>query len=424
MTRYADTTAFLFSLQRMSAKLGLDNIIALLEVLERPERRWPALHVAGTNGKGSTAAMLESVLRAAGYRVGLYTSPHLVDFTERIRVDRVPIPPERVIAMTETLRSTIDRLQPSFFEVATAMAFRHFADAEVDVAVVETGMGGRLDSTNVVAPLVTLISPVGLDHQQYLGDTMTAIAAEKGGIIKAGVPCITANRDPGVLAVLAEICEKKGIPLERSYENRTYRIREMCLDGTRFDLDTGSGRFDHLFLNLPGDYQLENLLLAVAGLEAVAARFPVTAAALREGLGAVRWPGRLERVCDDPPVLLDVSHNPEGMGRTLAFLNGYWPAESIEAVVFLQEDKDYRAIAGMLASAVARVWAVRLPFGKPLPAERLAAAVREAGGRAEVAADLETVRRRWSAPGNGGRRWLIIGSHYLAGAAYGLFQSS
>lgn len=418
MNTYPEVIEYLFRLRRMAPKLGLENIRALLKEVGYPHRRWPAIHIAGTNGKGSTAAMIESILLAAGYRVGLYTSPHLVDFRERIRVNRRKIPPEPVVEFTRRIAPLIEAIQPSFFEVTTALAFHHFADEQVDVAVVETGMGGRLDSTRVVHPLVTLITPISLDHQQYLGDTLEQIAAEKAGIIRKGVPCLTNNTDTRVLAVLRNACEQTMAPFINVMEESRVTVRSETLTSTTVDLEYRGRQFPHVQLALPGTYQVDNLRLAVAAVLHLPDRFEVTESAIRNGLASVHWKGRLELISQNPPVMIDVSHNPAGFRETLDFVRRFFSREQIHAVTFLQEDKDGAEIGRLLACSTRETMIVRLPHGKPADPEYLRKAITSHGGTARIVETLEAVYEEIMAGNDPARLWLIIGSHYLAGEAY------
>ncbi len=415
---YRDTLDYLFSLQRVGIKLGLDNIRALLAAVGEPQTRWPAIHIAGTNGKGSSAAMLESILLGAGYTVGLYTSPHLIDFSERIRVNRQAISTDVVVEFTRRLRPLIDKIEPSFFEVTTALAFWHFAQHPVEVAVVETGMGGRLDSTNVLAPLVSLITPVDYDHQQYLGNTLKEIAAEKGGIIKTGVPCLTNNRHPEVLAVLAEICRSRNAPFCNVFEGGAWEILHADLLGTCFNLALGGRNWQNLALNLPGDYQMENVLLVMAALEPLKDYLSIPDQAVVTGLNSVLWKGRLHLVSTAPPVMIDVSHNPAGFERTLRFIGQFFPKSRINAITFLQEDKDFRKIGDLLIAGVQEIFIMDLPLGKPLNPQIYRDYLQEKGGSAQIVDSFETMRERIFRSPSPEQLWLIIGSHYLAGEAY------
>lgn len=419
MSTYPETIGYLFALQRVGIKLGLDNIRTLLEAVGNPHTRWPAIHLAGTNGKGSTAAMLEAILRRGGYRVGLYTSPHLIDFSERIRVDRQPVSREVVIEFVDRLRPVIDAIQPSFFEVTTALAFRYFADCQVDIAIIETGMGGRLDSTNVLTPLVTAITPIGMDHQEYLGDTLEAIAAEKAGIIKPEVPCLTNNRNEEVLAVLRDHCRRRQAPfLSLGETPHPPELLSADIEGSRFSLQYGTERLENLFLNLPGAHQLDNALLAVGVIRELRRAFPLPEDAIAAGLQDVQWRGRLHRISRNPDIIIDVSHNPAGVAETLAFLGRFYRREQTRAIVFLQADKDFRKIGELISRHAHAAWVVDLPAGKPLPPEKLQQAIETAGGMASI---LPSFGAAWEIIAQSKEKdalWLIIGSHYLAGEAY------
>lgn len=415
---YRDTLDYLFSLQRVGIKLGLDNIRTLLNAVGDPQTRWPAIHIAGTNGKGSTAAMLESILLNAGYTVGLYTSPHLIDFSERIRINRQPISRQVVVEFIRQLRPLIEKIEPSFFEVTTALAFWHFARHPVEIAVIETGMGGRLDSTNVIIPLVSLITPVDYDHQQYLGNTLKEIAAEKGGIIKAEVPCLTNNRHPEVLAVLAEISRSRNAPFSNVFEEGSWEILHADLRGTRFNVTLGGHNWQNLALNLPGDYQMENVLLAMAALERLKKHFVIPDHAVVRGLNSVVWKGRLHLVSTDPPVMIDVSHNPAGFERTLQFIGQFFPKNRINVITFLQADKDFRKIGDLLVSGVQEIFIMDLPLGKPLNPQIYRDYLQEKGGSAQIVDSFESMREQIFRSSSARPLWLVIGSHYLAGEAY------
>lgn len=419
---YTETIDYLFRLQRVGIKLGLDNIRTLLAEIGNPHRQFPAIHIAGTNGKGSTAAVLASILQEQGYKVGIFTSPHLMDFCERIRVNQSMIARKQVINFTKRLRPLIDATTPSFFEVNTAMAFDEFARRKVDIAVIETGMGGRLDSTNVVQSIVTIITPIDFDHQYYLGNSLKAIALEKAGIIKTGIPCVAAPQQHAALLSLAGQCKKKGSSLTICYDNKQYRVKSRSLAGTLFDLRTSKFDLNDLFLSLPGDYQLENACLALEALSKINHLFPVSDPAIRKGLSAVKWPGRVDLISDTPPVIVDVSHNPAGVSRALEVIRQHYPNTQIKAVIFLQDDKDYQAIGTLMAHQGISCYVIDLPFGKPLASEILAKQIIDAGGSARQTANLDAVFEMIRSEKSADCLWLFIGSHYLAGEVYSNWQ--
>lgn len=424
MTAYQQTIDYLFKLQRVGIKLGLDNILSLLEEVGNPQKAWPAIHIAGTNGKGSTAAILESILLNAGYKVGLYTSPHLIDFTERMRVNREPMTREDVIRFTEMVRPLVERIEPSFFEVTTAMAFWHFTNQEIDLAVVETGMGGRLDSTRAVQPLISVITPIDFDHQFYLGDTIEKIAAEKAGIIQEGVPCITNNHNPAVLRVLSETCQKKGSSFIKCFDNSSYQLLASDFSGSSFNLDIAGNLFENLSLNLPGEHQIENAVLAAGTIVNLQDKISVADAAFREGLQSVQWKGRIDLISRNPDIIIDVSHNPCGVEKTLAFVRDYFPRENITAITMLQDDKEYREICRLFGKHVNTVWIADLPLGKPLKPETLQKEFRRYPVAVDIIHSIEDVITEIDHSKNENHLWLFIGSHYLAGEVYKCFSTS
>jgi dihydrofolate synthase / folylpolyglutamate synthase len=298
-------------------KWGLERTERLLAGVGDPHRAYPVLHVGGTNGKGSVARIWSGILRAAGLRTGLYTSPHLISFRERIQVDGASLPDSLLEQWAMELRPLILEASPSSFEASTAFAFLALARAEVDVAVVEVGLGGRLDSTNVVSPVVSAITNVAVEHREMLGETVEEIAREKAGIMKPGTPTFTAEDDPRVLEIFAREAERLGVPLVRVPAPGG----TVGLDGSRFELETGSwGRLE-LASPLLGRHQLRNVALAVRALEALPPRLPVSAGAVVEGILGTRVPGRLQVEREGERIwLLDVAHNPAGMASLTAAL--------------------------------------------------------------------------------------------------------
>lgn len=340
---YSSAVEYLYGLQKHGIKLGLHNIRTLLDRLDRPERRYRSIHIAGTNGKGSTAAMVAAILTAAGYRVGLYTSPHLVDFRERIRVNGAMIPEDRVSELVDRLRLAARDLPVTFFELSTALAFQYFADATVDVAVLEVGMGGRYDATNVVEPVATAITTIALDHEEYLGNTLEKIANEKGGIIKPQVPLVMGRIDQGPAQVIRDLATQRQAPL---YElGHTFSVREA---GGVFDYDGILGSHRGLICPLQGRHQLDNAACALALVE-VAARAGITvpAVAVQTGLASTQWEGRLEVADQNPTVLLDGAHNPEAAQALGAFLAKFrleHPGRQVALILGMMRDKAHRQI--------------------------------------------------------------------------------
>ena len=370
---YAETLSYLFGLQRFGIKLGLVNITAVLRHLGDPHEGLPSVHIAGSNGKGSTAAFLSSVLRRAGFRVGLYTSPHLVDFSERIQVDGVPIPTPKVVHFTERIRESVEKmtregdLWPSsdphfppegfdpqkttitFFEFTTAMALLYFRESKVDVAILETGMGGRLDATNVIDPLLSLITSISLEHQQYLGKTLIQIAQEKAGIIKPERPLLTSARQPRVLALFRQKCQELRCPFYAW--RKDFSAKELGPQLIRFR--GRSHQWSNLRLGLAGSHQVINASLALAGVEVLMeSGFAVHEEHLRKGLAEVKWPGRLELVGEHPRILLDGAHNPAATRVLRKALQEGFPRRRLILVLGIMADKDIpRMMADMVPLA-------------------------------------------------------------------------
>jgi dihydrofolate synthase/folylpolyglutamate synthase len=376
---------YLFGLEFHGHKFGLDNIRALTDAMGRPQDAFRSLHVAGTNGKGSVSAMAAAALRAAGHRTGLYTSPHLVHLEERFQVDGVPLSSDAVADTIEHVRAVAERLQangtlralPTFFEVATATAFELFRRAGVDVAVLEVGLGGRLDATTVASPLVGVITNIALEHQQYLGDTLAAIAREKAGIIKRGMTVVSGEGGADAAAVIAEACRTRGATLVDAFMG--IEAPSTSIGGrTRVTLTTPRGDYPACVLGLRGRHQLDNAILAVRALEALdRAGVRVPPAAIVHGLEHVRWPGRLDVVTldDGRRLLLDAAHNPAG-ARTLASYLGEAHPEGVPLVMGAVKDKDHRAMLDELLPHATRVVVCEPPTPRAMPARDLAALVR------------------------------------------------
>jgi dihydrofolate synthase/folylpolyglutamate synthase len=352
----ADPFSYLFSLEQFGIKFGLDNIRALVAALAHPERAFASIHIAGTNGKGSVTAFVDAALRAAGHRTGRYTSPHLVNLTERFVIDGQPVSEERLAAAITRVRAAVERLRatgalavhPTFFEVTTAAAFEVFREGGVEVAVCEVGLGGRLDATNVLLPMVCAITTIGRDHEQYLGTTLTAIATEKAGIAKPDVPLVVGRLDEESARAVAEIARDRGAPVVDALAGVTVAETPAAPDGAQaIMLATPARDYGRLALIMEGRHQVDNAIVAVRILELLDARgVRVPPQAVADGLRAARWPGRLERVTLDGgrEILLDAAHNPDGAAALAEYLGR---TGALRPLVFAaMRDKDVR---GMLA---------------------------------------------------------------------------
>ncbi|MEK7703048.1 MAG: folylpolyglutamate synthase/dihydrofolate synthase family protein [Nitrospirota bacterium] len=315
---YTNTLDYLYGLQLHGIKPGLDRIALLLSHLDAPHQKFPSVHIAGTNGKGSTAAITASILKKAGYRVGCYTSPHLIHFSERITINGVPISDDEIVRLTEVLKRQTDRLPIpiTFFEFTTAMAFCYFAQESVEIAVIEVGLGGQFDATNVLTPQVTAITQIGMDHEEYLGNTLLAIAKEKAGIIKETVPVITGVTQPDVFACFEEIARAKNAPLIRLGD-------QILISGASpedFVYQNGDKKM-RLSCPLMGRHQMENAAIAIGMIEQLS-HFKISERHIIEGVASVQWPGRLQMVQEKPKIILDGAHNPSGIAALVSFLEG------------------------------------------------------------------------------------------------------
>ena len=337
--------SYLYHLERFGIKLDLSNITSLMNRLGNPHLKFPSIHIAGTNGKGSVAAMLHSILCEAGYRTALYTSPHLVDFKERIRIGHDFIENEFIFDFIRNLKDEIDQNGYTFFEVATALAFQYFAEKNVDIAVIETGLGGRLDATNVITPLVSIITTIGLEHTEHLGDSIRQIAGEKAGIVKTGVPTITGVSQPEALDVIKSICKDRDSKLYVVQEKSNCTILKSSIFGSKFNFSSETDKYEALELNLAGEYQVFNASICLNAIHRLRLLgWNIDDQAIRNVLRKVNWPGRLEVFRKEPLVLLDVAHNPAGIQTLIQSLDQFFPSKKIIFIFGVMEDKDYRSM--------------------------------------------------------------------------------
>ena len=357
-SNYKATLDEMFSLQRFGIKLGLATIRNILKNLGNPQNKYACIHIAGTNGKGSIASGLSAILQAAGFRVGLYTSPHLIDFNERIIVNNRKITNKRVVEVYHKVKKAHQgKRQPTFFEFTTAMALYEFANQRVEWAIIETGMGGRLDATNMVKPAVSIISNISLEHREYLGNTLAEIAGEKGGIIKYRTPVVTGARQPDAISVLESLAEAKKAPLYRF--GKDFRVRRNR-DQTFTYLGLGH-TWKNLATNLVGPHQVDNAGLVLAACEALARKkkINITEDHVRQGLNNIIWPGRLEFVGQSPRILLDGAHNLAAARNLARFLRDSLPKTNITLVAGILDDKPYKAMLLPLMKLCKRVIVTR-----------------------------------------------------------------
>ncbi len=394
---YAAAVSYLYNLQKHGIKLGLETMTALMRRLGRPDAGYRILHIAGTNGKGSTAAMTAAMLQAAGYRVGLYTSPHLVEFGERIRVDGRMISETDIARFTEVVKGAAEPdLSPTFFECTTAIALQYFADRQVDVAVLEVGLGGRFDATNIVTPVACAVTTIALDHQEYLGTTLSSVAYEKAGIIKPRVPVVLGRMSDEARETIEQVAAERAAPLSRF--GREFEVVGMP---ERFRFSGRTLRYDDLYCSLQGAHQVDNCACALSLIEAAGERgLEVREPAVREGLQKVQWQGRLEVVDRAPLMMLDGAHNPAAAGALAEYLRGFRrsnPESRVILVLGMMRDKDHRGFAKPFQGLVDEVVLTQAGLSRSATVEDLRAAVSELwpSARAEaVLADALALARR------------------------------
>ena len=359
---------------------SLARIAALTELLGDPQRAFPVIQLTGTNGKGSTAAMIDALLRSVGLRTGRFTSPHLMDVTERIRIDGEPISAERFDELWAEVRpyvelvdqQQIDGVRMTFFEVITGMAYAGFADAPVDVAIVEVGLGGTWDATNVADASIAVITPIDLDHTHLLGDTVLKIAREKAGIIKPGAQAVLAGQQPEVAQLLLRRAADVGATVQREGIEFGVLERTMGVGGQQLRLATADGPIDEIFLPAYGAHQAENAALALAAAQAFTGLNRIDPDVVREGFAAVETPGRLEIVRRSPPVILDAAHNPHGARATAAAMAESFDFSPLVGVISIMRDKDAEGLLKEYADLFTSVVATQVAStDRGMPAEAL-----------------------------------------------------
>lgn len=396
---YKDTIEYLESLIPRDFRLELGPIRETCNMFENPQLAFPTIHVAGTNGKGSTAAFLTSILMHSGYSVGLYTSPHLLDVRERIQVDRVPIPAENLTYLSERIRDALpDDKALTFFEFLTMLAFLYFQEKKVDIAVIETGLGGRFDATNVVVPQVVIITPISLDHTKHLGRTLTEIATEKCGVIKRGVPTVVAEQPPEVMDVVRRWCDEMGSPLcTANPDEITQR------------------------LSLVGGHQRQNAACAVEAAHLLAdAKFEI--GNIDKALSDTHWDGRLEVVSKAPRVILDGAHNPAGASALADYIGREIKREDAVLMLGVMADKDIHGICRSLIPTVREVICVEVPSERGASPKDIAARARSFGATVHQEGDISEALSKWMQKLDKKDTLIISGSLVTVGAAKKYFS--
>jgi dihydrofolate synthase/folylpolyglutamate synthase len=402
---YPDSVQFLYALgnEMKTARLGLDRIRAVLAALGNPENAYRVVHVAGTNGKGSTCAMIAAGLGAAGVRTGLFTSPHLIEPTERIQIDGIPVSKAQFSRAFDVVHNAAEKLasaraideHPSYFETVAAMGFWLFREMGVHTAVIEVGLGGRLDATNVVAPALTVITHIDLDHQVFLGDSVTAIAGEKAGILKPGVPAVIARQEPEAEAVLQGKAAELGIPLHRAAD---FEIRDL-------EMDARGSRFSGIECPLAGAHQVDNAVAAALALQ--------TLGVAPQGISETRWPGRLEHISPNPDIILDGAHNPAGAQALAQYLERFYPRRRRWIVFGAMGDKAVGDMGAILFPLADELILTAADTPRSMPPEQLAALAGRGRAVSNISEALQLVAREAAADDV----IVITGSLFLVGEA-------
>jgi len=410
---YAETLAHIYALGRFGIKPGLSRITRLLAALGNPQDAFAAVHVVGTNGKGSTASFLSSILSTGGYRTGLFTSPHLISFTERIRIDGIEIAEDEVVRLTGRVLAAAPP-ESTFFEIVTALAVLQFAEQGVQIAVFEAGMGGRLDATNAVSGLLCAVTPISLDHTDYLGASVEEIAAEKAGICKAGTPLVSARQHPDAARAIARRAEEIASPLYLQGESfdAFWRDHRLCYRGIGLTLDD-------LQTGLSGRYQSGNAAVALAAAELLGTvGFPLAPQAMAAGIARAHWPGRMEMFPGPPRVLLDGAHNPAG-AAALAEALGEIPRQRLLLVVGVMGDKELSGILAPLLPQADQVFAVTPALERALPAADLVNFCLSAGVVAQEAGSVAQGIDQARSAATDADLILVCGSLFTVGEARG-----
>lgn len=415
----------LFARHTFGMKFDLAAEAALLRALDNPERDYEVIHVAGTNGKGSVCALLDSILRASGQKVGLYTSPHLVGFNERIRVDGCPIEDNELAALieqTERLASDVAvevGRDPTFFECGAAMAFEYFRRKAARIAVIETGMGGRLDATNVVTPLVSVITRIGVEHTSYLGDTIESIAFEKAGIIKTGRPVVCGAMDEKARDVIKRVASEKQARVVEAEQTVAIDVKSCDLRGQKVRVETADNSYGTFVLPLLGRHQLENLATAITAIELCndALGLNIGAKNVKAGVSGARWPGRFQILSEAPLTILDGAHNPDAARALADTLKKVVRDRPLGLIVGMCSDKDAGLFLKILAEVAEKAWAVPIRSDRSMPAAQIKAIGEGAGLTVSEATFPKALAEAENWAREAGGAVCVTGSLFLVGEA-------
>ncbi len=387
--KYNEAIEYIHSVNWMFCNPGLERVGMLCHALGDPQDSLKFIHVAGTNGKGSFCAMTDSILRKAGYNVGLFTSPYIVEFNERMRVNGENISDDELCELVDLVKPIADKMEdkPTEFELITALAFLYFARHKCDIVVLECGLGGRLDATNIIkTPILSVITGIALDHTSILGDTVEKIAAEKAGIIKKDISVLWCGKDIGAERVISEKAQEVGAPMFK-VDRSMLKIGEMTLEGTTFDF----GERKDILLSLLGTYQPQNAANVLTTIDILKNKgFDIPASAIYDGMRAVKWQARFEVINKDPLIIADGGHNPEGIDSAVSSIEAYFGEKKVGIITGVMADKDYNYMAGRIASVAERVFCLTPDNPRALDAEKYAEVFRTLGVEAVACGSVDS----------------------------------
>ncbi len=421
---YNEALEYIHSVEWRGSRPGLSRTQELLRLLGNPERDLKFIHVAGTNGKGSTCSMLDSVLRAAGYRVGLYTSPYIVRFNERMQINGAPISDSELAELATLIRPLAEQMEdaPTEFELITALAFLYFKRNNCEIVVLEVGLGGKLDSTNVIeAPIVSVITGIALEHTAVLGNSVAEIASQKAGIIKKQRPVVYGGRDNEAFSVISKIADENQSEIKRT-DISEIEIEEMSIFGTEFSYK----EYKSLKLSLCGRYQPENAATVIETVRLLNEKgYPVSETALRKGIQSAKWRARFELLSKEPIVIFDGSHNIQGITAAASSIRCFFGQQKVNLLMGVLADKDYKDMSALLSPLAEKVFAVTPPSPRALSAKNLAA-VFSAEGADSVAFDSveEGVFAAYSDSKTQNMPLVMLGSLYMYGEVFSAFKKA
>ena len=422
-SEYDQTLYYLFGLRTFGIHLGLDVPRSLAKELGEPQKNYPAIHIAGTNGKGSTSMLIESVLREHGSKTGLYTSPHLVNFNERIRVNGVPIDDESIIIYAEALKDSVAESGASFFEVTTLIALKYFADMEVDIVIAEAGLGARLDTTMLVEPIISVITSIGLDHTKYLGETVEEIAGEKAFVIRKGVLCIVAKNSDKVLDIFSKYSDE--IDGEYTKSSQICEISDLVASekGLAFDAILNGRRIDNFHLPLMGLHQVENIQTALAVLDSIP-DMEIARDVIKAGFEKVEFRGRMEILSEVPLVIYDVAHNPQAIVSLFRSLIAHFPDRRIIVAIALLKDKNSEEVIKALSPYAQQLICTEIPGHDSSSSAELAKIGRKLGIESTSIQNISSAVDEAKQKLDDDSLLIICGSHYFAENVYDKFGRS